>query len=155
MLLYIFSLILNLKKLQRLIIGEEVALRIAPASLSMNEVRKYIQGKRNQIHSVDAWLWYDGQSPGSPGDDWYRNECQHMSIEVFRTTAKKNKITHLKLSGKMPPYLHRLVRNLTHLSVECLTPIEHPKLERYIHTSYLYNCVSMIKQKPIILLLPP
>lgn len=134
---------MDLKKLQRMIVSDSVALRIAPANLSMNEVRRYIQGKRNQIHNVDAWLSYDGQSPGPPGDGWYKNQCRNMKIEVFRTKAEGNKITHLKLSGQMPPDLHDLVPSLTHLSIDCLTPNEHPKLERYIH--FAHKCV-LIKQ---------
>lgn len=104
----------------------------APAHIfeqGLKAVRKYITGKRKQIHNVDAWCWYEVKSPP---DNWDKSECVNLSISVLEKIAKEHKITHLVLSGQMPPDLHRLVPDLTHLAINSLQLEEHPKLDWYL-----------------------
>lgn len=82
-------------------------------------------------HRYKAWYWYVGKSPVTPGDNWNKNQyLVNVDIQELEKEAKEYKITHLVLSGKIPPNLHLLWPDLTHLCLVSVSLSDWPLLRR-------------------------
>lgn len=145
----VFSrVILNLQKLKYLDVDD------TPFQKHILPVRyhpdlEYYREEIRRKHTYKAWYWYVGKSPVTPGDNWNKNQYLvnvDIDIRELEKEAKEHKLTHLVLSsGRIPPNLHLLLPDLTHLSLVSVSSFDWPLLERY----FLLTCSpSVVHRHP-------